>query len=293
MNFTKPLLIALAVGVASPALAQDHLPSVQAGEKVTVISTDGVTLHTFHGISNSHIIETENELRMVDAQMLFPDAAKVQAYIATLDKPLVQVILSHAHPDHWFGAETFAADTAIATSANVAENLAEIGPGYAKSMQDRMGGMIPTDVIVPTQTIALGAQNWDGLDVIVEEFIDQESHVSLMIRLPEQGVMIGQDMFYNSLYLVASDREHNANWIEILQGLETETAAYPTLLVGHGANGGAEILAQDIKYLQGLEVIMAQNLSKEDTKAAVMAAFPELGGESMLDISLRNLFSGH
>jgi hypothetical protein len=300
-NPLRPLAFALAISLASLATiahAEQHqtLVGQQVGEKISVISVDGFKFHTFHGISNSHIIETANELRLIDTQMIFPMAKGVKKYIAGLGKPLKQVILSHNHPDHWFGAEIFAGDAPIATSANVMADLKSGGTRYIKIMQKnpKMKGITPTEVIKPTEEIALGKQTWDGLEVIVEEIADQEAHHSLLIKIPAYGIMIGQDLFYNRFFLVASERSRNKNWQKVLASLQAnEAKTYKTLLVGHGKNGGPDILAQDIEYLKALEATMEKGLSKEETKKSMIAQFPKKGGRGMLGISMRNLFAGH
>ena len=272
------------------------LESTQISKNVSVITAGGIKLHTFHGISNSHIIETTNELRMVDAQMIFPHANGLKKYVASLGKPLKQIILSHNHPDHWFGAEKFAGNVTIATSANIAADLKSGGMRYVKGVakNPKMKGIIPTEVIIPSAEITLGKQTWDGLEVIVEELVDQESHHSLLIKIPSIGVMIGQDLFYNNNFLVASERKRNANWQKILESMQTNEAEnYKTLLVGHGKNGGPDILAQDIEYLKALEATLAKGMSKEETEKALIAQFPDKGGKGMLGISMRNLFNGH
>lgn len=233
---------------------------------------------------------------MVDAQFMFSQAEVLKAYIATLDKPLVQVILSHNHPDHWFGAEIFATDTPIAAIASVTADLETGGMRYVKIMQGNldMKDNTPTEVIVPSQKIELGVQNWDGLEVVVEEYTGHEAHHSMLIKIPSIGVMIGQDLFYNNMFLVASDRERSKNWRALLAEFAAgEAHYYKTLLVGHGQNGDPSILTQDIEYLDALEATLAQNLSQDETKAILLAQFPEKGGQNFLGLSLRNLFSGH
>ena len=303
MNTKSLRSIGLAFIIATTALSTNvyaqelkTLESQQVSKNVTLITAGGIKLHTFHGISNSHIIETANELRMIDAQMIFPHANGLKKYIAGLGKPLKQIILSHNHPDHWFGAEKFASDVPIAASANIAVDLKSGGMRYVKGVakNPKMKGIIPTEVIVPSAEIKLGKQTWDGLEVIVEELADQESHYSLLIKIPSIGVMIGQDLFYNNNFLVASERKRNANWQKILESMQTNEANnYKTLLVGHGKNGGPDILAQDIKYLKALETTMAKGMTKEETEKALVAQFPNKGGKGMLGISMRNLFNSH
>lgn len=274
----------------------DMMAPEMVAENIAVVTHGDIKLHTFYGISNSHIIETANELRLVDAQFTKDEATALKAYIDGLGKPLAQVILSHNHPDHWFGAQFFEDTAPIATSTGVQEHLAEGSQRYIDNLSKVpfMAGSVPEAVIVPSETIATGAQTWDGLDVIVEEVEDQEAHASVMIKIPAAKTIIGQDLFYNNNFLVASERSRNRNWANVLAGIIAEDAdEYYHFFVGHGKNGGVEILGQNIVYLNTLEAVLEEGLSKEETKAKMLAAFPDMEGKGLLDISLRNLFAGH
>ena len=141
-KLTWKLLMASVITIGAPTLvghakSVQTLASEQVENNVSVISVGSVKFHTFHGISNSHIIETKNELRMIDAQFNFKLARTLKKYIDKLGKPLVQIILSHNHPDHWFGAEIFAANTSIVTSKNVTRDLKTGGMRYIKIMQKK------------------------------------------------------------------------------------------------------------------------------------------------------------
>lgn len=286
-------LWALSAGVqASESMA---LQKRQVSPQIEVLSSEDqrLRIHTFFGVSNSHIIETANELRLIDAQMTFSAAQKVAEYMKGLGKPLVQVILSHNHPDHWFGAEQFQAKTPIATSESVAEDLAKGGARYLKILAKRLAGDMPSSVVVPDEVLPLGEQNWDGLDVVVEEYADHEAHHSLLIRIPSAKVMIGQDLFYNKMFLVASERKRNAHWVEILQQFQKQSDANTVVLTGHGKSASTDLFAQNIAYLQKLDTLLAEGKSKDEVRTALLTAYPDFGGKGMLEISLRNLFQGH
>ena len=288
------LLASASPGLASPALATETLRGEQVAKNISVMSFGKYKIHTFSGISNSHIIETPSELRLIDAQMKLSHAKALKKYIDGLKKPLVQVILSHNHPDHWFGAQVFATKTSIATSRNVMSDLNKGGARYIKILKKKLKDEVPDKVIVPSVELSLGKHNWDGLELIVEEHVEQESHHSLLIKIPAYGIMIGQDLFYNKMFLVASERKRNRNWQKLLAGFrDNEAKTYKTLLVGHGKNGGPSILDQDIKYLDALEALMEKGLSQQKTSEQLIKMFPEKGGKGMLNISMRNLFHGH
>jgi len=57
---------------------------------------------------NSHIIETKNNLVIIDTQFLVKSAEEVFQFAKSLNKKIARVIVTHAHPDHWFGNSIFA-----------------------------------------------------------------------------------------------------------------------------------------------------------------------------------------
>ncbi len=285
--FTATLLL-------SPVASADDAKTTEqkAMGNVSVLRADGIAIHTVYGVANSHVIETRNEVRVVDAHLALDAAQALKAYVESLGKPVKQVILSHNHPDHWFGSQVLAQIAPVATSRNVADDLKHGGGRYLKGpLAKRLKDNMPGEVIVPSETVALGEQTWDGVNVVVEEFPEHEAHHSLVIKLPDHGVMIGQDLFYNEMFLVASERQRNKNWVRILRNFQkSEAKDFPHVLVGHGKNTDPGVFQQDIDYLEALEGTLAKGLSKEETQAALIEMFPRKGGKGMLGISMRNLF---
>jgi glyoxylase-like metal-dependent hydrolase (beta-lactamase superfamily II) len=72
----------------------------------------GATVHIYVAppdglFVTSHLVETEHELTVIDAQFRPEHAAEVKAYADSLNKPIARMIVTHAHPDHFVGAKTF------------------------------------------------------------------------------------------------------------------------------------------------------------------------------------------
>src|ERR1019366_3478040 len=92
----------------SRMLAQVSDPIIMVAKQ-----TGDVRIHTFvssfaySNIANAtHIIETKNQLVLVDGQFLVPYARAFRDYADSLGKPIERLYLSHRHPDHWFGLGT-------------------------------------------------------------------------------------------------------------------------------------------------------------------------------------------
>jgi len=292
------IVLALSMLFSSMAQASISTPtSLKCNNKqVTILGAGEFKIHTYHGVSNSHIIETKNELRVIDAQFTLSEAKKLRSYIKSLNKPLVEVMISHDHPDHWFGSKVFLDIAPISAISSVKKDLISGGMRYINNVKKnpKLKDNIPSEVIVPNKEIKVGVQKWDGLMVIVEEYKEHEADHSMLIKIPSMGIMIGQDLFYNNMFLVASDRQKSRNWRALLEEFSIDEAMYyKTLLVGHGKNGGPSILTQGIAYLDELENVLSKNLPKAEAKKILLEKFPQKGGKRFLDISLKNLYSNH
>ena len=295
-NLLKTSLVLLTTIIVFIACGSKHIDPIMlknSHKEIEVLKLGEHKIHTFYGVSNSHIIETPKKLIMIDAQFNFKLAKKLNSYIKSLNKPLDRIILSHAHPDHWFGSEIFK-DTKIVSTQGVKTDLKNHGERYIKIMKPKLKDNMPDNVIILDEIINLGNKNWDGLNVILEEYTEHESHHSIAIKIPKYGVMIGQDLFYHNTHLVASDKNRNKNWAKILKSFyKKEASNYPTILVGHGTNTNPEVFNEDIAYLEKLEEIIESGATMEETKAALIKEYPNKKYRGFINITVRNLFKKH
>ncbi|MCX6635651.1 MAG: MBL fold metallo-hydrolase, partial [Acidobacteria bacterium] len=72
----------------------------------------GVTLHCLSSgedgeFVNSVIIETGRALVVIDTMNLIPYSRELRSYADSLGKTIERVLITHAHPDHWFGLDSF------------------------------------------------------------------------------------------------------------------------------------------------------------------------------------------
>ena len=67
-------------------------------------------IHVFHSPSdsageavNSLVLETSASLVLFDLPVLSPVAEQIASFSKNLNKPIRKIVISHGHPDHWFG----------------------------------------------------------------------------------------------------------------------------------------------------------------------------------------------
>ena len=86
--------------------------TTQLGARMFANPRTGATVHIYVAppdglFVTSHLVETEHEQTVIDAQFRPEHAAEVKAYADSLSKPIARMIVTHAHPDHFVGAKTF------------------------------------------------------------------------------------------------------------------------------------------------------------------------------------------
>lgn len=165
---------------------------------ISLINLGKVKIHSYMSPENSayvntQIIETPNKIVVIDMQFLKPYASEVASYIKMLNKPIEKVLISHSHPDHWFGHEAFSNAT-FYTLKSVKKELLEQGQAIIDQNKPSLGDMIPNDNIASVETISVGKEVIDGISFEYLELKEAEASVQLTIKLSEFGVLIAQDL---------------------------------------------------------------------------------------------------
>ncbi len=275
--------LAAAFGVRRSGSARAQAVSTLGS--VFVMQRAPVTIHTYVAPDasaqvNAHIIETANQLVVVDAQWFQTFATDFRAYVDSIGKPIARVILSHEHPDHWFGASQFA-DVPFMTTATIAETAAanlEFYLGVLASVGAESEA--PETPNLPEGSLTGEAEEIDGVSFEYRIDNNAEGVEHLSIHLPQANTWILQDLIYNNTHFFPGvDRP---NWIATLQSLATETTQEDLLLVGHGVPTTKGEIDSAIAYLQVADEVASSGASGEEIIAALQEAYPSHGGEELL-----------
>lgn len=260
-------------------------PAARMG-RVFQYERGGVNVHTYIApeasfLVTSHIIETESSLIVVDAQLLQTFAEEVRTYTDSLGKPIDRVILSHAHPDHFLGANLFS-DVPFVSTAAIAEQVqAYIDAGSVAGVAALVGeNEVPPEVHPVSGELELGDLTVDGVTLNIENVTNAEAVDSLVIRIPDAGVVVVQDLIYNNMHFFPGvDR---ANWITVLEGLRTGLDGYDTVLPGHGLPTTRGELDTAIQYLTLANNAVAETGDADGVTEALQAAYPAYEGAGIL-----------
>lgn len=260
------------------SLAQEDTPTKPKSSALTVQTYASPALGE-GGASNTYLITTEAGVMVYDAQRLLPEARRVVDLIG--DRPVTDLIVSHAHSDHYGGlpvlAEAFP-EAARLAAAETAEHIRDDPSGFNASRHKRHGEAFPTqaalDAAAPTQlihsdqTLVRGDQ---AFDMIVLGPSHAEAH--LLLYHPASGSLFAGDMVVNG-YIPNAFVDLNA----MITQIDDLTRRFPnatTIYPGSGPAGPADqLFAEQRAYLVQVRDLVAAALADghvtDDEKQAII-----------------------
>jgi glyoxylase-like metal-dependent hydrolase (beta-lactamase superfamily II) len=258
---------------------------------MTIIPFGDVRIHSYMApeaavFANTQIIEMKRRLIVVDTQFLRPHAQEVRAYADSLKKPIERVIVTHSHPDHWFGNEFFK-DTPIFALDEVTDEIRANGDTFIRDYGAAVGDAVTKEKVLPTRTVTPGIENIDGVELIYTKVNGAEAGINLAIELPGQKVLIAQDLLFNRVHGFFGQKEIDP-WIDAVRGFMAKK--YDLVLVGHGLPGGMQVIADMERYLLDAQGALKASRDIGSLKKALMGKYPFYQGEFILDISGRYLY---
>jgi glyoxylase-like metal-dependent hydrolase (beta-lactamase superfamily II) len=270
------------------------------GGSVDVFRRGDVTLHSYCSpidgeFVRSQLIETEHSVVVIDVQLLRRYARELRSYADGLAKPIERVILSHWHPDHWFGVESFA-DRPRWALQDVIGQLEAMGDWWIGFRKPEFGDEILDAKVVPTNVVAEGTDSVDGVQIGFRRVVEAEGLTNLVVELPASGVLIAQDLVYNRVYpfvgeLHGPERSVRCfpGWVAALRTLADRS--YELVLPGHGEPSDAAVIGVMIDCLATIERILDSSADAEEFKRRVKAAFPDYRLPLLVDLSTLTLFN--
>jgi glyoxylase-like metal-dependent hydrolase (beta-lactamase superfamily II) len=253
--------------------------------KVIKTKRPNFTVHTVQApedgeLVNAQLLETPNELLLFDTLQLKPHADELRHYIDSLGKALSKVIITHYHPDHWFGAATFQ-DYGLYALPGVIDRInamADFVLDYHRNIHGANAAeMIPTERVVPTLPLSTGLMDFDGVHLNLLEVTDTEAPINLVVEIPAERMLLPQDLVYNGAYAYFGEKSAAGElcfdkWIATLRDFEQK--GYETVIPGHGAPTDAGIFQTQITYLEFAKATLAAGLKGEEMINAIKAQYP-------------------
>jgi glyoxylase-like metal-dependent hydrolase (beta-lactamase superfamily II) len=214
-------------------------------------------IHRFHADGagtpvNAYIIEGRSGSVVVDSTLIVSDGRALRARVEQLGKPLLGVVITHAHPDHYGGLVELVRDldVPVFATSGVAEVIRRDDPIKEEILRPMFGEEWAPERAFPNQTVRDGEViALDGIRLQVTDLGPGESPHDSIWTLEDPGRQVfSADLAYDRHHCYLADGFHQ-EWLGNISRARTELPAGVTLHPGHGEPCGAEALDWQEGYI--------------------------------------------
>ena len=246
---------------------------------------------------NAFVIETETGVVVVDTTLTMSDSLALKKMIDAFQKPILGILLTHAHPDHVAGTYNIAPDGEVPVFAlqSVNDLMKATEAAKHKQWSGTFGvewipkWVYPNQIVKDNEVITLGNTKLQVLDLGAGGDCDANS-VWLMEDEPE--AFIG-DFIYNGNHPYMADGSI-LRWLGNLEKLEPVLKSYKSYHIGHGASCDFNAIARQEEYFltycaNTLKATNGSGIFTDETKKnfeqMMIKEFPDYGCQFMIALS--------
>jgi glyoxylase-like metal-dependent hydrolase (beta-lactamase superfamily II) len=200
---------------------------------------------------NSYLVEGAEGVVAIDAPLLLSDGRAFRARLEALRKPLLGVLVTHPHPDHYNTITELVAGEKVPVIAHADVDREIRAKDDAKRAQwgPMFGDEWPASATFPNRTVAdEEAVELGDLRFTAWDFGPCESESETVWLLDGGETAFVGDLAFNGTHVYLADG-HTAAWLDAIDRAEESFAGVRTLYVGHGAPGVPAVLAEQRRYL--------------------------------------------
>jgi glyoxylase-like metal-dependent hydrolase (beta-lactamase superfamily II) len=251
---------------------------------VTITTAGQVNVHTYVAPERgwraaSHLIELPDQIVLFDMPLTLELAREVLDHAAAIAKPLTRCYISHAHPDHFTGTALADVPTyALRSQRELIDRSGDLRIARAYTLTPGHEGADPPLARPVDRVAETGEEVIGGVLLSFQRVVDAETSEQLTIGLPEQGILMAQDVVYHDVHSFIGEQNF-ATWSLALDLLGSWP--YHTILPGHGLPGGRQLYAAARAYLAAAAGEFAAAAGPGDLSRRLEAAYPAFGGRGM------------
>lgn len=222
-------------------------------------------------IANVGIIETDEGAVIIDTGATLAFGEALRALAEQRFGGVAQVIITHHHPDHWFGTQTFS-DRPVGALPHTIDQAKDNGQTYSDALYMSIGAaMRGTKPFVPTRRLAPG-------DLVIGKralrlmALKGHTGADLTVADVRTGTLITGDLAFLERAPSLPDADIGA-WLKSLVAIEAFSPA--TVLPGHGpADREGAAVAQTRAYLEDFDIRMRAAAESGMSAVEALAAGP-------------------
>lgn len=245
---------------------------------------------------NSFIVETQNGVIVIDTQFLVSQALRLQHEVEKLGKPLLGVIVTHPHPDHFNGVSTLCKnlDIPIYATQSTLDGIRAIEAAKREFWQQTYGDDYPDSTTFPNQIVKSKEELViDGVNLIIDDLGAGESSDITVIYLPLEKILIASDLLYHKVHPWLAESRSKA-WVEQIDYVKKAYAEAEIVYAGHGSDGRLDVLDEQLEYICFFQKLVGNHLlpneglvddAKAKIKKIMQDRYPGYPLESLIEIN--------
>lgn len=264
---------ALVVGAATalPRLAAAQAPEPPTRTFGSLRVGTYISSGPLNHYCNTHWVETDEGVVIVDAQWTLPEARNALAAIrAETPKPVLALFITHEHSDHYGGlaafVEALGADLPILSSRVTRDSIQHDFHGFIASRREAFGDDFSNPIPLPNRVVKDGERlELGGVTFEVLELRQNEAISTILLHLPDHGVLFTADVVNNETtpFLWQGGSE---GWLDQLFALKVRYPDLQTIYPGHGVPGSAaNLIDLEISYITTFQALVYDEVAKEGT----------------------------
>ncbi|QKL02229.1 quinoprotein relay system zinc metallohydrolase 1 [Pseudomonas sp. NY5710] len=265
------LLLLLCLGLAAQANLDYRLAPRQIAEGTWLLegSTDNFAKANGGNVVNTAFIVTDEGVVVIDSgpSRRYGEALR-QAIATVTDKPVLEVLLTHHHPDHVLGNQAFT-DVPIGALAGTAALLREQGDAMAENMYRLVGDwMRGTEVVLRTRVVEPGVREVGGHRL---RLLGLRGHTGADLAILDEttGVLFAGDLLFYQRALTTPNSPGLDVWLHDLDTLQA--LPWKQLVAGHGPLASdAQPFVQMRDYLTWLDNLLRDGAARGDDMAEMI-----------------------
>jgi len=164
---------------------------------------------------------------LVDAFMTIKQTSALADWVASRDKNLTTIYITHGHGDHWFGVgtllERFPNARVVATPNTVKVMRQNASPeALDGAWKPGFPGQIP-DKLVIAEELEGNVIYLEGNELVAVELGQTDTDHTTCLNVPSIGLVVAGDAAYNDvhLYLAESNAHKRQEWIAALDKIQS------------------------------------------------------------------------
>lgn len=267
-------------------------PMIAYGKVVSIQIDDKVTIHhyetSFPILINSYIIELPTKLVIFDAQFILPAANELLLHARSLNKPIDRIVISHSHPDHYFGLEVFTNVAPIYALDETIREIAMTAYYYIGKNKQTLKELVPIYATFPTRVQREVTEIIDGVTFNFMRIQRTEASNTLVMILPAQRSMFVGDLVFNEVHYYLAERNFDS-WMNTLKDFQRDFLFF-NIFQGHGTPTTTLKLQDSIDYLEFAKQAYLLSPNFKAFKTTIVQKYPTYKLDSILDLGENYLF---